>query len=57
MWERNHGIDGVRKLWQPLLRDVQTAARCTVARLMAAERLRGVEHGQRHRTTIADATV
>ncbi len=32
------------------------AARCTVARLMAAEGLRGVVRGQRHRTTIADTT-
>ena len=36
-WERNRGVYGVRKVWQQLLRDGQTVARCTVARLMAAE--------------------
>jgi putative transposase len=46
----------VRKVWQQLLRDEQTVARCTVARLMAAEGLRGVVRGQRHCTTIADTT-
>ena len=44
-------------VWQQWLRDGQTVARCTVARLMAAEGLRGVVRGQRHRTTIADTTV
>jgi putative transposase len=56
VWERNRGVYGVRKVWQQLLRDGQTVARCTVARLMAAEGLRGVVRGQRHRTTIADTT-
>ena len=56
VWECNRGVYGVRKVWQQLLRDGQTVARCTVARLMAAEGLRGVVRGQRHRTTIADTT-
>ena len=56
VWERNRGVYGVRKVWQQLLRDGQAVARCTVARLMAAEGLRGVVRGQRHRTTIADTT-
>ena len=50
------GVRRVRKVWQPMLRDGQTVARCTVARLMAAEGLRGVVRGQRHRTTVADTT-
>ena len=54
--ERNRGVYGVRKVWQQLWRDGQTVARCTVARLMAAEGLRGVVRGQSHRTTIADTT-
>ena len=45
VWERNRGVYGVRKVWQQLLRDGQTVARCTVARLMAAEGLRGVVRG------------
>ncbi len=56
MWERNRGVYGVRKVWPQLLRDGQTIARCTVARLMAAEGLRGLVRGRRHRTTIADTT-
>ncbi len=56
VWERNRGVYGVRKVRQQLLRDGQTVARCTVARLMAAEGLRGVVRGQRHRTTLADTT-
>ena len=44
------------RVWQQLLRDGQTVARCTVARLMAAEGLRGVVRVQRLRTTIADTT-
>ena len=56
VWECNRGVYGVRKVWQQLLRDGQTVARYTVARLMAAEGLRGVVRGQRHRTTIADTT-
>ena len=56
VWERNRGVYGVRKVWQQVLRDGQMVARCTVARLMAAEGLRGVVRGQRHRTTIADTS-
>jgi putative transposase len=56
VWARNCGVYGVRKVWQLLLRDGQTVARYVVARLMAAECLRGVVRGQRCRTTIADTT-
>jgi putative transposase len=56
VWERNRGVYGVCKVWQQLLRDGQTVARYTVARLMAAEGLRGVVRGQHHRGTIADTT-
>ena len=43
-------------MWPQLLRDGQPVARGTVARHMAADVLRGVVRGQRHRTTIADTT-
>ena len=54
VWEPNRGVYGVRKVWQQWLRDGQTVARCTVARLMTAEGLRGVVRGQWRRTTVAD---
>ena len=54
VWARNRGVYGVRNVLQSLLRDGQTVARCTVARLMAAEGTRGVVRGGRHRTTMAD---
>ena len=54
VWETNRGVYGVRKVWQQLLRDGCTVARCTVARLMTAEGLRGVVRGQWRRTTVAD---
>ena len=56
VWEHNRGVYGVRKVWQQVLRDGETVARCTVARFIAAEGLRGVTRGQRHHTTIADTT-
>jgi putative transposase len=38
VWERNRGVYGVRTVWQQLLGDGPTVARCTIARLiMAAE--------------------
>jgi putative transposase len=49
-------VYGVHRVWKQLLRDVQTVARYTVTLLMAAEGLRGVVGGQRHRTTIAETT-
>jgi putative transposase len=51
VWRDNHEVYGARKVWQQLRRDGERVARCTVARLMRAEGLRGVVRGGRVRTT------
>ena len=53
MWERNGGVYCVRKVWEKVFRKGQTVVRCMDALLIAAEGLRGVVRGQRHRMTIA----
>ncbi|GMV11395.1 MAG: putative transposase for insertion sequence element IS986/IS6110 [Gemmatimonadota bacterium] len=57
VWQDNHGVYGVRKVWHALRRDGHTVARCTVARLMAVEGLQGVVRGRRVQTTRPDPTV
>ncbi len=52
VWEENFRVYGVRKVWRALNREGLTAARCTVARLMAAMGLRGAVRGQRSKTTL-----
>jgi transposase InsO family protein len=52
IWEENHCVYGVRKVWRQLLREGYVVARCTVARLMRELGLRGVVRGKRLRTTI-----
>jgi transposase InsO family protein len=47
----HHEVYGVRKIWHQLRREGERVARCTVARLMRAEGLRGVVRGGRVRTT------
>jgi transposase InsO family protein len=54
VWRANRRVYGVRKVWRQLTREHVVAARCTVARLMRAEGLRGVVRGARVRTTIPD---
>ncbi|MEO6210073.1 MAG: IS3 family transposase [Gemmatimonadaceae bacterium] len=54
VWRANHRVYGVRKVWRQLGREGIRTARCTVARLMHAEGLRGVVRGRRGRTTIPD---
>ena len=51
VYGENRSVYGVRKVWQQLIRENVQVARCTVARLMRAEGLRGVTRG-RVRTTI-----
>lgn len=53
VWETNRGVYGVRKVWRQLLRGGKSVARCTVARLMASEGLRGVVRGPWRRATVA----
>ena len=55
VWHANRRVYGVRKVWHQLTREGIVTARCTVARLMRAEGLRGVVRGARVRTTIPDA--
>ncbi|MDB4916448.1 MAG: transposase orfB family [Gemmatimonadetes bacterium] len=55
VWRDNRRVYGVRKVWHQLTREGIVTARCTVARLMRADGLRGVVRGARVRTTIPDA--
>ena len=55
VWHTNRRVYGVRKVWHQLTREGIVTARCTVARLMRAEGLRGVVRGARVRTTIPGA--
>ena len=55
VWHANRRVYGVKKVWHQLTREGIVTARCTVARLMRAEGLRGVVRGARGRTTIPDA--
>lgn len=54
IWEENFRVYGIRKVWRQLRREGQTAARCTVARLMKRMSLKGAVRGKAIRTTISD---
>ena len=47
VYDENHKVYGVRKVWRQLLREGIRVARCTVARLMAVMGLAGVLRGKR----------
>jgi hypothetical protein len=53
-YEENFRVYGARKVWRQLGREGQVVARCTVERLMRAQRLRGVVRERKCRTTIPD---
>ncbi|HHZ3215046.1 TPA: IS3 family transposase, partial [Escherichia coli] len=57
VYDENHQLYGVRKVWRQLLREGIRVARCTVARLMAVMRLAGVLRGKKVRTTVSRKTV
>ncbi len=57
VYDENHQVYGVRKVWRQLLREGIRMARCTVARLMAVMGLAGVLRGKKVRTTISRKTV
>ncbi|HCN7698665.1 TPA: IS3 family transposase, partial [Escherichia coli] len=57
VYDENHKVYGVRKVWRQLLREGIRVARCTVARLMAVMRLAGVLRGKKVRTTISRKAV
>lgn len=47
VYDENHSVYGIRKVWRQLLRENISVARCTVARLMKAMGLAGVRRGKR----------
>nr|WP_173399810.1 IS3 family transposase [Escherichia coli] len=57
VYDENHKVYGVRKVWRQLLREGIRVARCTVARLMAGMGLAGVLRGKKVRTTISRKAV
>ncbi|WP_435868075.1 IS3 family transposase [Escherichia coli] len=57
VYDENHKVYGVRKVWSQLLREGIRVARCTVARLMAVMGLAGVLRGKKVRTTISRKAV
>ena len=54
VWNENRRVYGVRKVWRQLRRESVDVARCTVARLMKRQGLRGVIRGKGVKTTISD---
>jgi putative transposase len=54
VFDENHRLYGVRKVWRQLGREGISVARCTVARLMRRLGLRGVVRGKEVRTTVPD---
>ncbi|WP_168701185.1 IS3 family transposase, partial [Escherichia coli] len=52
VYDENHKVYGVRKVWRQLLREGIRVARCTVARLMAVFGVGGGFRGKKGRTTI-----
>ncbi|HFU0509481.1 TPA: IS3 family transposase [Escherichia coli] len=57
VYDENHKVYGVRKVWRQLLREGIRVARCTVARLMAVMGLAGILRGKKVRTTISRKAV
>ncbi|MCW7141835.1 IS3 family transposase [Escherichia coli] len=57
VYDENHKVYGVRKVWRQLLREGIRCTRCTVARLMAVMGLAGVLRGKKVRTTISRKAV
>ncbi len=53
VYDENHSVYGVRKVWRQLLREHISTARCTMARLMKAMGLAGVGRGKKVRTTVS----
>ena len=54
VWDANFGVYGPRKVWQQLIREGITVARCTVKRLMRHMGLHGAVRGRTFKTTIPD---
>ena len=54
VFNENHKVYGVRKIWRQLLREGFDVARCTIARLMKEMQLQGVRRGKKKKTTQLD---
>ena len=54
VWDENFCVYGPRKVWQQLIREEITVARCTVERLMRHMGLHGAVRGRPFKTTIPD---
>jgi len=54
VFEDNHEVYGVRKIWHQMRREGYTVARCTVARLMRELGICGVIRGKSQRTTFSN---
>jgi transposase InsO family protein len=54
VWNENFRVYGVRKVWRQMRREGFDVARCTVARLMKRQGLRGVIRGKGVRTTVSN---
>ena len=54
VFEDNHEVYGVRKVWHQMRRDGHTVARCTVARLMRELGIGGIIRGKSQKTTFSN---
>ena len=54
VFDENFRVYGVRKVWRQMMREGESVARCTVARLMKDMGLRGVIRGRTIKTTFSD---
>ena len=54
VFDKNHQLYGIRKVWRALRREGFDVARCTVARLMRDMGLKGAVRGKKVRTTTPD---
>ncbi|EKG2232859.1 IS3 family transposase [Escherichia coli] len=57
VYDENHQVYGVRKVWRQLLREGIRVARCSVARLMAVMGIAGVLRGKKVCTTVSRKAV
>lgn len=53
VYDENHSVFGIRKVWRQLPRDNISVARGTVARLMKSMGLAGVRRGKKVQTTVS----
>lgn len=54
VFDDNHKVYGVRKVWRQMRREGYDVARCTVARLMKDMGLEGIIRGKKAKTTMPD---